>query len=74
MNWPYGLTVDNRGRIWVAELTKTPKRISVWSATGRLLQAFYGPSQYGGGGTVDPVASDETLPARADVVMPKCAS
>ncbi|WP_063901857.1 hypothetical protein [Burkholderia pseudomultivorans] len=56
MNHPAGITLDERGRLWVAENDKTPKRISVWNAAdGRLVNAFYGPSRYGGGGAVDPV-------------------
>ena len=54
MNNPYGLTIDGRGRLWVAEQDKTPKRLSVWSTSdGKLVKAFYGPPQYGGGGEVD---------------------
>ncbi|MFM0013568.1 NHL repeat-containing protein [Paraburkholderia sediminicola] len=55
MNHPAGITIDGTGKLWVAENDKTPKRLSVWdAATGRFLQAFYGPPQYGGGGTLDP--------------------
>ena len=53
MNHPYGLTISGDGHLWVAENDKTPKRLSVWSLDGKLVHAFYGPSQYGGGGTVD---------------------
>ena len=58
MNWPYGLAIDGRGRLWVAERSYAPKRLSVWTPDGRLVNAFFGPSQYGGGGTIDP--EDET--------------
>ncbi|WP_144138163.1 hypothetical protein [Paraburkholderia sp. BCC1884] len=55
MNHPAGLTLDNQGRLWVAENDKMPKRVSLWdAATGRFIQAFYGPPQYGGGGSLDP--------------------
>ncbi len=54
MNHPLGVTIDNAGKIWVAENDFQPKRLSVWSAEGKLLQAFYGPAEYGGGGTLDP--------------------
>jgi hypothetical protein len=41
--------------LWVAEEDYLPKRISRWNAkTGRFLNAWYGPTQYGGGGFVDP--------------------
>lgn len=54
MNYPLGLTLDGRGRLWVAENDFSPKRISVWKADGSLDRAFYGPHEYGGGGTLDP--------------------
>jgi hypothetical protein len=55
MNNPNGLTIDGDGRLWVAETDFQPKRVSVWTLDGRLLRAFYGPSEYGGGGRLDPV-------------------
>jgi hypothetical protein len=54
MNNPNGLAVDSQGRVWVAECDNSPRRVSMWSATGELLRAFYGPSEYGGGGVLDP--------------------
>jgi hypothetical protein len=54
MNHPDGLTVDAQGRLWVAENDYQPKRVSVWSTDGQFVRAFYGPSEYGGGGTLDP--------------------
>ena len=54
MNHPKGLTIDGTGRLWVAEEDFQPKRVSVWSADGQLATAFYGPSEYGGGGRLDP--------------------
>ena len=54
MNDPNGLTIDSRGHLWVAETNFQPKRVSVWTLDGRLVRAFYGPSEYGGGGTLDP--------------------
>ena len=55
MNHPNGLTLDGHGRLWVAETDKSPKRLSVWSPDGKLLNALYGPPQYGGGGWLDPM-------------------
>ena len=56
MRHPVGVTLDDQGRLWVAESESIPKRISMWSATdGKLLKAFYGPMEYGGGGQLDPV-------------------
>lgn len=54
MNHPDGLTIDAQGRLWVAENDYQPKRVSVWTTDGRFVRAFYGPSEYGGGGTLDP--------------------
>jgi hypothetical protein len=54
MNNPNGLAVDSRQRLWVAETDFQPKRVSVWTLDGKLLDAFYGPSEYGGGGKLDP--------------------
>lgn len=54
MNNPDGLTVDPLNRLWVAENDFQPKRVSVWTLEGRLLRAFYGPAEYGGGGKLDP--------------------
>lgn len=54
LNNPNGLAVDSQGRVWVAECDNYPRRVSVWSEDGQLLRAFYGPSEYGGGGVLDP--------------------
>lgn len=54
MNTPNGLAIDSQGRIWVAEADNHPRRVSVWSPAGELARAFYGPTEYGGGGTLDP--------------------
>jgi hypothetical protein len=53
MQSPNGVTIDGQDRLWVAETDYLPKRISVWTLDGRLANAFYGPPQYGGGGSVD---------------------
>jgi hypothetical protein len=55
MAHPMGMTIDSKGVLWVAEEDYLPKRISRWDAkTGRFLNAWYGPTQYGGGGFADP--------------------
>ena len=41
------------GPLWVAEDDSSPQRVSVWAAKGELLRAFYGPTEYGGGGVLD---------------------
>lgn len=53
MDHPHGLTVTPDGRLWVAELSHAPKRVSAWTRNGAFIKAFYGPAQYGGGGTLD---------------------
>ncbi len=54
MNHPQGLAIDSRNQLWVAEHDFQPKRVSVWTLEGQLIRAFYGPSEYGGGGKLDP--------------------
>jgi len=54
MNEPNGIAVDSQGRVWVAECDDHPRRVSLWTAKGELVRAFYGPSEYGGGGVLDP--------------------
>jgi len=54
MNHPFGLTIDSRDRLWVTENDFQPKRVSVWTLDGQMVRAFYGPSEYGGGGKLDP--------------------
>jgi hypothetical protein len=54
MNNPNGLAIDSQGRVWVAEADNYPRRVSVWSPKGGLVRAFYGPTEYGGGGVLDP--------------------
>jgi len=55
MAHPMGMAIDSKGALWVAEEDYLPKRISRWDAkSGRFLNAWYGPTQYGGGGFVDP--------------------
>ncbi len=53
LNNPNGLALDSEGRLWVAEADNFPRRVSVWSANGELSRAFYGPTEYGGGGMQD---------------------
>lgn len=54
MNAPDGMAVDSKNQLWVTENDFLPKRVSVWSLDGQFIKAFYGPSKYGGGGTLDP--------------------
>lgn len=54
MNSPAGTTTTSEGVLWVAEHSFAPKRVSVWNPDGSLKASFIGPSQYGGGGFLDP--------------------
>jgi len=54
MRTPNGLAITSDGRLWVAESDITPKRVSLWTLDGKFVKALYGPSQYGGGGNIDP--------------------
>ena len=54
MNNPRGLAIDANNNLWVAEEDYQPKRVSLWTLDGQFLKAFYGPSEYGGGGSLDP--------------------
>ena len=54
MHSPNGLAIDSRQCLWVAETDYVPKRVSVWGIDGKFVKAFYGPMEYGGGGTLDP--------------------
>ncbi len=54
MNLPNGLALDTQGHVWVAEASNRPRRVSVWSSSGALERTYYGPTEYGGGGTLDP--------------------
>ena len=54
MNNPNELAVDTQNRLWVAENSNHPRRVSVWTDQGKLVRTFYGPTEYGGGGVLDP--------------------
>lgn len=51
---PAGLDVDAAGNLWVCEFSAAVKRTSVWGADGRCIDQVVGPTQYGGGGDIDP--------------------
>ncbi len=62
MLMPSGIAVDPKGKLWVMEHDKTPKRVSVWSyglggapAQTTLLKEYFGPTHYGAsGGAINP--------------------
>ena len=54
-SYPSGITLDDKGRLWVTEAENAPRRLSAWDpTTGTLVREIFGPSQYGGGGKLDP--------------------
>src|SRR5690606_27140692 len=44
---PLGLDFDNEGRLWVAEASRTSKRITRWSPEGEFQKQFWGAPDYG---------------------------
>lgn len=51
---PRRMAINSRGHLWVAESDYQPKKVSAWSLDGKLITWKLGPSQYGGGGWMDP--------------------
>lgn len=51
---PTNITLDAAGKLWIAEAFFQPKRFTRWSTDGKLEKEFMGPTQYGGGGMIDP--------------------
>lgn len=48
---PYGIAIDSKDRLWLAENEEAPKRISVWdTAAARVTKEIFGPTPYGGSG------------------------
>ncbi|HCE44506.1 MAG TPA: hypothetical protein DET40_13245 [Lentisphaeria bacterium] len=48
---PFGVAVDNEGKLWVMESNFHPKRVSVWNTdTGALVKEFFGMTHYGASG------------------------
>ncbi len=51
---PSEVEVDPKGNVWVCELNMELKRVSVWDAQGHCINQVVGPTEYGGGGSLDP--------------------
>ncbi len=52
---PKGLAIDVLGRLWVAEESDSPKRISVWDVrSGRMVKEFFGAAHYSAFTWMDP--------------------
>jgi len=52
-NCPSGIAIDPQGRPWITDWCWAPKRVVRYSADGKPEKEFLGPTQYGGGGTLD---------------------
>ena len=50
---PQGIAISADRRLWVAEASVHPRRISIWNVDGTFVKAMYGNNNYGGGGMVD---------------------
>ncbi|MFT5469018.1 MAG: hypothetical protein ACI8UO_004132 [Verrucomicrobiales bacterium] len=48
------MTIDSDGNLWLVYEHDNPRRIIKFSAAGEFLAEFYGNTNYGGGGIVDP--------------------
>lgn len=74
---PAGLAIDGRGRLWVGELSQSPKRVTVWTLPQDLARdepslahQFVGPAMYGGGAAmVDPAKPWEIVDTNFGVVF-----
>ena len=47
---PVDIAIDGNGKLWVAEGSIQPKRVSRWTRDGKIEKWFLGPTMYGGGG------------------------
>ncbi len=54
LGYANGVAVDKNGKVWIAESSYSPKRISRFNQDGHCEKEFFGPPQYGGGGWLDP--------------------
>jgi hypothetical protein len=50
---PRGIAISADRRLWVAENSFHPRRISIWNVDGTFVKSLYGNNNYGGGGMVD---------------------
>ncbi|MBI2192568.1 MAG: hypothetical protein HYU36_11350 [Planctomycetes bacterium] len=48
------VTLDAQNQLWVVENDWFPKRITLWTAEGKLRAEFFGNTGYGGGGCLNP--------------------
>ncbi|QSR88581.1 hypothetical protein IT6_09485 [Methylacidiphilum caldifontis] len=52
MFFPWCLGIDPMGNLWVAEWDNAPRRISVWSKEGKIINEFCGSTYYAGEGCI----------------------
>ena len=48
------ISVDREGKLWVVDSGYWPKRVGCFTSEGEHLRDYLGPTQYGGGGVLDP--------------------
>ena len=48
------MTLDSEGNLWMVYKHDNPRRVIKFSAEGKFLAEFYGNTNYGGGGILDP--------------------
>ncbi|WP_370657530.1 hypothetical protein [Methylacidiphilum kamchatkense] len=59
---PFGITIDEKNRLWVAEWDQSPRRISVWSTQGNFLKEYCGSTFYAGlGCNINPFNPSEGI-------------
>ncbi|GDY11514.1 hypothetical protein LBMAG53_03910 [Planctomycetota bacterium] len=51
---PTGIAFDSAGKLWVAEMRFSPKRVARFNQDGTCESQHFGPPMYGGGGYLDP--------------------
>jgi hypothetical protein len=48
------IAVDSQLQVWAVSFSYWPKRVAVFAADGSFVREMIGPTQYGGGGVLDP--------------------
>ncbi|MEI6519350.1 MAG: hypothetical protein WCO98_04840 [bacterium] len=51
---PLGIAIDSAGKLWVTDNSWQPKRVERINRDGKVEKWLLGPTQYGGGGWLDP--------------------
>jgi hypothetical protein len=53
-DWITAMAVDAQNQLWAVDWSNTPKRTVLLTLKGDVLREFLGPTNYGGGGVLDP--------------------